>query len=269
MNEEKYAMIIGAMKSGTTTLFSHLCKHPKICRSIKKEPEFFSKKNETNFSVENYNALFNFDTTIHQVKLEASTGYTKFPSQLDVPKRIYNSGIKPKFIYIVRHPIDRINSEINFWRNHPNWSHPKDNLDLLIARSSYNLQLSKYEEFFTKDQILILDFDTLKTNPQVVVDECCKFLGLSTFVIKDEKTIANKTDTKSDIELRIKKRYSKLFKWFPFSIRQKIKHILRRHSKTSNWALTNTEISMVKSQLKSDMYQFRDSYGFDIKKWDF
>lgn len=71
--------------------------------------------------------------------MEASTGYAKYPKRKNVPQRMFDLGIKPKFIYIVRNPIDRINSEINYWRNFPQWGDPKDNLDFIIARSSYYL----------------------------------------------------------------------------------------------------------------------------------
>ena len=35
-------IIIGAAKSGTTTLYEYLCRHPQIFMSTPKEPDFFS-----------------------------------------------------------------------------------------------------------------------------------------------------------------------------------------------------------------------------------
>ncbi|MEQ8385393.1 MAG: sulfotransferase [Coleofasciculus sp. A1-SPW-01] len=34
-------LIIGAAKSGTTTLYKYLCQHPQIYMSVPKEPNFF------------------------------------------------------------------------------------------------------------------------------------------------------------------------------------------------------------------------------------
>ncbi len=37
-----FALIIGAMKCGTTSLFSYLAQHPEISACQPKEPDFFS-----------------------------------------------------------------------------------------------------------------------------------------------------------------------------------------------------------------------------------
>jgi hypothetical protein len=263
-------MIIGAMKAGTTTLFEHLRNHPSICASIKKETEFFSETQRLH-NLKDYDALFPFDPNIHCVKMEASTGYTKYPNNKNVPQRIFNLGLKPKFIYIVRNPIDRINSEINFWRNFPQWSHPKTekNFNQMIARSNYYLQLSQYEALFSKEDILVLDFDDLKTNPQEVVNMSCNFLGIASYEIIKVDKVANKTERKSDMELEIIKRYSKLLKWFPKSFKDIVKQSVRKRSKISNLELTKSELSMVKQQLQSDMSLFEEAYNFDISKWGF
>lgn len=42
-------LIIGAAKSGTTTLYQYLCKHPQIFMSTPKEPNFFAK--EKNYQI--------------------------------------------------------------------------------------------------------------------------------------------------------------------------------------------------------------------------
>ena len=36
------AIIVGAMKAGTTSVFHYLCQHPKIFTPKEKEPWFFS-----------------------------------------------------------------------------------------------------------------------------------------------------------------------------------------------------------------------------------
>ncbi|MEH6535205.1 MAG: sulfotransferase domain-containing protein [Psychroserpens sp.] len=269
MDEETYTMIIGAMKAGTTTLFEHLRNHPEICASTKKETEYFLDKDDIVHNLDDYNGLFQYDKSKHRVKMEASTGYAKYPKHKDVSKRIFDLGLKPKFIFIVRHPIDRINSEINFWRNYPQWSHPKDNLDQMILRSSYYLQLSQYEGFFSKEDILILDFDDLKKRPQELINASCQFLGIDSYEIKKVDKVSNKTEMKSDLELQIIKRYSTLLKWFPVSFKEKVKQMVRGVSKTSNWELTSSEVKMVKQQLEGDMHLFQKTYNYDTSKWGF
>ena len=41
-NIKNFALIIGAMKCGTTSLFYYLSQHPEICSCREKEPEFFT-----------------------------------------------------------------------------------------------------------------------------------------------------------------------------------------------------------------------------------
>jgi hypothetical protein len=39
-----FALIIGSMKSGTTSLFRYLAEHPELSPSTPKEPNFFSRE---------------------------------------------------------------------------------------------------------------------------------------------------------------------------------------------------------------------------------
>lgn len=135
-------MILGAMKAGTTALFDMLKDHPEICPSIAKEPEFFSRGQGHGAKVTNYSDLFDFDATVHKYALEASTGYTKYPRESNVAERIKQSGLEPKFIYIVRDPVKRIISNLNYWKNFPKWGDPMANLDHMIDISKYHMRNS-------------------------------------------------------------------------------------------------------------------------------
>ena len=87
--KDAHAMIIGAMKCGTGSLYSYLSGHPQICPAITKEPEFFSENQGHGVEIENYKDLFFYDDSIHKYTLDGSTGYTKYPSEPNVPKNIY------------------------------------------------------------------------------------------------------------------------------------------------------------------------------------
>ncbi len=58
-------MIIGAMKSGTTTLSQILSQHPDVCFCQKKEPHFFSKNSSWENNLSDYRALY--DPKTHQI----------------------------------------------------------------------------------------------------------------------------------------------------------------------------------------------------------
>ena len=55
--EDRYALIIGAMKCATTSLFSYLAEHPAIAPAKIKEPEFFSRNQAHRAQVARYEDL--------------------------------------------------------------------------------------------------------------------------------------------------------------------------------------------------------------------
>lgn len=92
------------MKAATTSVFDVLRKHPQICPSCVKEPEYFSEVQLHGPNTDRYENLFAFDESVHTFSLEASTGYTKFPVEMGVTRRIFEYGLNPYFIYSVRDP---------------------------------------------------------------------------------------------------------------------------------------------------------------------
>ena len=51
-------VIIGSMRSGTTTLFRMTSSHPSVCSARFKEPEFFAKHQTYSPGVDNYENIF-------------------------------------------------------------------------------------------------------------------------------------------------------------------------------------------------------------------
>jgi hypothetical protein len=51
--KEAYAIIIGSMKCGTTSLYNYLQGHPEIYPSITKEPAFFTENHPHAVQVDN------------------------------------------------------------------------------------------------------------------------------------------------------------------------------------------------------------------------
>lgn len=44
---DRYLLIIGAMKCGTSSLYDYLSGHPQLCPALIKEPEYFPPINAT------------------------------------------------------------------------------------------------------------------------------------------------------------------------------------------------------------------------------
>jgi hypothetical protein len=104
-------LIIGSMKSGTTTLFDLLARHPAIAPARNKEPGFFAFEEVFALGFGWYDALFAFDPARHRYGLEGSTDYTKHPFCTGVAERLIASAPRRfRLIYLMRHPLRRIES---------------------------------------------------------------------------------------------------------------------------------------------------------------
>ncbi len=71
-------IIIGAMKSATSTLHNQLSAQPGIFMSTPKEPNFFSDDDIYNQGLSWYSGLFS-DANARDICGESSTHYTKLP----------------------------------------------------------------------------------------------------------------------------------------------------------------------------------------------
>jgi hypothetical protein len=267
-------IIIGSMKCGTSSLYHYLQGHPEICPAIYKEPEFFSENQRYSVQVDNYSDLWSFDNSVHKYALEASVGYTKYPHEQNVPKKIYDYGIRPKFIYIIRNPFDRITSHFNFmqWdtRSTSEILHPH-----FIHISNYFLQLEQYRNYFPLEDILILDFDVLRENPRLILERIYKFLNLSQGYFPEDFEVKNPTRIGTKFERKLYNLKFGSLKLGPFlshmpnPFKKLGKNLLQWASPTEKRILTDAEKDSIYKELKEDMANLHRIYGVDVCKWGF
>jgi len=263
-------MIIGAMKSGTSTLFEMLSQHPAICPSRAKEPEFFSNHQSHGMHSEDYESLFDYDPSIHAICLEASTGYSKYPSEINVPKRISEYGLNPLFIYSVRNPFDRIESEYNFaYLNQKKWAN-FEILDLYVVfRSMYYLQLREFINWFPDtNRYFVVDFEDIVSKPSELANRIFRWANLQEFKIEvpEPQTV---TPPRSYIEQKLMN-FSQL--WYGFvsaKVRKKVKHFLRENDTPAKRTLNEEEKTKLRRWLQIDMNRFQNHFEFPVSKWGF
>jgi len=196
-------LLIGAPKSGTTSLFQYLRLHPEIFMSSLKEPNFFALDGQTpNYqgpgdmrgnhcritSLSEYQQLF---ASNHQSKArgEASTIYLYSDS---AAKCIAQHVPHMKMIAILRNPVDLAYSAFLHMqregrepcntfeealaeeskRIQNNWTP----LWHLTAQGFYAEQLQRYDQYFPKQQIKIFFYEEWQNNPQGVIKSILKFL---------------------------------------------------------------------------------------------
>jgi Sulfotransferase domain len=265
---DAYIMIIGAMKSGTSSLYTYLAQNPQICPCITKEPEFFSDHQQHRYrGVTQYEELWNFDPSRHRFALEASTGYTKYPEELNVPRKIYEYGLRPKFIYLVRNPFDRIRSHHEQLATlFPHFDHSLPlSSDTFVNTSNYALQLDEYRQCFPKKSLLVLDFDELSNSPQRCLSRVFSFLGLSDQLIPISFPVHHQTLSRPQAFVARSQFLRKTARVLPKSARHLSRIFLERIFKRPEWSAAERDI--VLKRLAKDMYRFQDEYAIDVSGW--
>lgn len=183
-------IIIGSMKSGTTTLHEDLDLHPDVVMSSWKEPGYFvgpdfggpEKLPLPAARTADYIKLFEA-VSADQICGESSTHYTKSPKLENAAQNIYDRlGPNTKLIYVMRDPVKRAISQYGHEFQHsetdvPTLSDAIDTCAPIIDTSRYAMQLESYRALFPAENILCLKFENIMTDRQAYVEKVLTFLG--------------------------------------------------------------------------------------------
>lgn len=202
-------IIIGAAKSGTSTLTDYFRLHPRICVSRIKEPEFFAVDATYEKGFEWYHALF--EGAADQLCCEASTGYTRWPQYSRAAERMAKAVPHAKLIYLMRHPIDRAYSHYvhrvtkEVYPGQPvRWTfdeHVKND-PMCIDGSRYMDQIDQYLKYYSRDRFLFLFTDELHRNHKSVLSRIWKFLEIADVDVGDEPIVSNETGSQREGKIR-------------------------------------------------------------------
>jgi len=188
--------LVGAMKSGTTSLHNYLDMHPDIFMSKTpwKEPHFFVEENNWKKGFDWYHSLFN-DATTEKYIGESSTDYTKLPHYSGVPERIHKYCPNAKIIYIMRDPIERAISQY-WWEvefSAEGRKMPKAIManDWILSASNYAMQLRPYINLYGIDNVFALTTEELQSAPEQTLKKIYAWLNVDSeyaLVTKEYKT---------------------------------------------------------------------------------
>lgn len=174
-------IIIGAMKCATSTLHSQLASHDSFFMSEPKEPNFFSDDGVYAKGVDWYEGLFQ-DARPHQLKGESSTHYTKLPTYPQTLARLSGTLTTGKFIYMMRHPVDRLISHYIHGWTEGTISSPINEAVLvyreLVDYGCYAKQLEPYCKTFGQDSVLPVFVEAVRKDPQQQLERIFSFLGV-------------------------------------------------------------------------------------------
>ena len=218
-------VIIGAQKSGTTSLYDFIIQHPSIAPASNKEIHYFSIKYKlgelwyrSNFPTNWTRRRFYKKTSQKLLSGEASPTYLFYPM---VPSRMNEVLPDVKLVVILRNPIDRAYSQYHFnvrYNNEtlsfekaieleeercagererlikdPSYKSVRYRRYSYLARGIYADQLEDWFKHYSKKQFLILATEDFRKNSQQTLDQVFNFLGLSTFQVENltDKNVGN------------------------------------------------------------------------------
>ena len=201
-------LIVGAAKSGTSSLHSYLSKHPDIYMPEKrKELYFWHILTNKNRSFVDYLGAKNIPASLEeyldyfsnakpgQITGEACPSYLYFREQVLENLKKYRSNWRDtRIVIILREPVSRIVSQYRFVCKHsldPESLSFSESLkaeplrlaenkllpDLFYTKASmYCEQVKFYQGNFKNVRVYL--FDDLKNKPSELLDDLCIFLGV-------------------------------------------------------------------------------------------
>jgi hypothetical protein len=197
------ALVIGAQRSGTTSIFNYLVQHPDVLPPLGKEIHYFDFHYHR--GVRFYRGRFPYSHRLRQgtLSLDATPYYLVHPL---VPQRAAQLLPDAKLIALLRNPIERafshyqhevrggreslsfvealdkeperLKGEEERLRAEPNyysWNHHRYSY---THRGLYVQQLRRWVEHYPRSQLLILQSESLYRNPAAAMARVHQFLGL-------------------------------------------------------------------------------------------
>jgi len=173
-------IIIGAMKCATSTLHQQLAANDGFCMSRPKEPNFFSDDAVWARGLDWYAGLF-LAAQSGALRGESSTHYTKLPTHPRALERLAASVRTRRFIYVMRHPVERLVSHyIHEWSQGVIDEPLEQALDRhpeLVAYGCYAMQLAPWLERFGRAAVLPVFMERLVAAPNDELARIGRFLG--------------------------------------------------------------------------------------------
>ncbi len=261
---ERFGLIIGAMKSGTTSLYRYLCQHPAIAECRDKEPNFFATRDSDVGSIEAYESLWDWSPERHALALEGSTHYAKVPRFPDAAERIAQIDRDFSFVYLVRNPIDRLESHITHGLSE-GWLEPGQSIQTrrqALAVTRYASQLERYERHFDCDRILVLNFLDLVQSPDSVVADVFEHFELPHFEVSTDRSHNTMRDRLQVGEHLL----PMLGEMLPREASAQLTHKLGQPA--GRYELDDREAVFVLEELHHDLRRLRDHWGIDVERWE-
>lgn len=213
-------IIVGAQKSGTTSLYKYLGQHPQVLKAARKEVHFFDENFDR--SVRWYRSHFPSQRELKQradklgksvITGEASPYYIFHPHAV---RRLAELLPDTKLIVLLRDPVarafshyqhqlrkarerlsfkaaiqreaDRLRGERDRMLEDEHYNSYTYRHFSYLARGVYADQIEKLYRYVSRDQVLVLRSESLFDHTQALYDKTTSFLGLDRVALNEAKT---------------------------------------------------------------------------------
>lgn len=175
-------VIIGAPRSGTTSLYRYLAAHPEIYMAKGKEAHFFDRKFHD--GLDRYRAAFAGRT--ERLAGEATPTYMFSDEAM---ARMADAMPSARLVALLRNPVDRAYS--HYWLHRERGREDRSFREAIeaeadagsepgpgyLANGRYHAALTSVRRHFPASQLHILLFEDLTGEPHVTYASICRFLG--------------------------------------------------------------------------------------------
>ncbi|MFB6278194.1 MAG: sulfotransferase [Salinibacter sp.] len=269
--------LLGAAKSGTTSLHHYLRQHPALYLPEVKELDFFDAPEEQ-FEANLDWYLRYFQAADGQVAGEATPLYFRRPGLVPGRMRSLYGDTAPRFILLLRDPVDRAYS--HYLHKVSQGTEPLSFDEALAAERErpeqkrrawksyyqdglYAERLEAWYEHFSSEQFLILLSADLWQRPQATLRRIFRFLGVDPETKIDTSSRLNRTDERRSrilgtlLSMLPLWGLSLLRSWTPESLRLRLEQLVRR------WATSGRDRPDIDPQIRR---RLRKSYEPHVRR---
>ncbi|MCD4669536.1 MAG: sulfotransferase [Actinomycetia bacterium] len=287
--------ITGAMKAGTTALFSYFDQHPMVFTPLFKEPNYFSyphtntpymgpgDRKEFILSQWEYNNIYKLYKDENYL-VDSSPEYLYYyKCARDIHK--YNSNAK--IIIILRNPVERMFSAYTHLLRDGRETLPFiKSVELEETRkeerfgtiwhyksvSMYADAVSNYYHYFSKNQIKVILYDDFVKDSQSVLNELFNFLGLDCIQLKAIRRINVSGSPNRKLKLINTLRKNKTVKTFigllfPNKYSRRKIYDKIRSSNIHKIKIPNNEYNVLRKYFIKDIKQLETIINRDLSSW--
>ncbi len=173
---------IGAQKAGTTWLYEQLHRHPQLAFPRGKETHFWDRPHDVE-AIADYLRHF---ANIQAVAGEITPSYATLP--VATIHEIHACNSRLRAIYLIRNPMDRAwsaalmalqRAQMTLDEASDAWFSDHFHSAASFKRGDYQTCLETWRAVFPEEQLLVLRFEQIITEPEALLNRCFQHLGVA------------------------------------------------------------------------------------------